>query len=167
MPVKEKLEENELCDVAILAHGFAPYMRDYDVLIETMWGFKEGEYTRGRYLCCFTHCPEAHLITMIRDENWLKSWSDTFIDYATWEKSDEPGGFIWGVCWSNAYPGFSYVENSELAAKWSLRFQKEMHEATIETNVFTLQLIFHDFIIKKVSDEVAVIDKFSIPVISK
>lgn len=56
-----------------------------------------------------------------------------------------------------------YIDNSELAVKWSREFEAEMHEAEIETNAFTLRLIFHDFTITKISDEVGVIDKVLIP----
>jgi hypothetical protein len=163
MNVKERVKENYLLDVAILSHGFAPHMRDYDVLIEAMWGEKEWGDARGRYLCRFSHCPEAHCVTVLNGAAWRQSWADTFIDYAEWEKNGTPEGFVWGVCWSMAYPGMRYVDNSELAAKWSKEFEMEMHEAEIETNAFTLRLIFHDFTITKISDEVGIIDKALIP----
>ena len=163
MTVKERIEENPLLDVAILSHGFASHMRDYDILIEAMWGEKEWGDAKGRYLCRFTHCPEAHVLTSIGDEAWRQAWTDTFIDYAEWQKNGEPEGFVWGVCWSDAYPGLKYVDNSELAAKWTRRFGKEMHETVLETNAFTLQLIFNEFTITKISDEVGIIDKVLIP----
>jgi len=121
MMVKERIEENPLLDVAVLTHGFAPYMRDYDVLIEAMWGEKE------------------------------------------WQKNGEPEGYVWGVSWSMAYLGLRYIENSQPAAKWSERFGKEMHEAVLETNAFILRLVFHDFSIDRLSDEVGIIDKVLIP----
>lgn len=163
MTIKERVEENPLLDVAVLSHGFAPHMRDYDLLIEAMWGRKEWGDAKGRYLCRFTHCPEAHVVTSVGDETWRQSWADIFIDYAEWEKGGEPEGYVWGVRWSLADPGMKYVENSEAAAKWSQRFGKEMHEAEIETNAFTLRLVFHDFSIEKLSGEVGVIDKILIP----
>lgn len=152
MTVKERIDENPLLDVAILSHGFVPYMRDYDILFEAMWGEKEWGDAKGHYLCRFTHCPEAQVITSVSDETWSQSWSDTFIDYAEWEAGGEPEGYVWGVCWSMAYPGMKYVENSKLAERWGQRLKKEMHEAEVETNAFTLRLIFHDFIIKKISE---------------
>jgi len=163
MRVKERIEENPLLDVAVLAHGFAPYMRDYDILIEAMWGKKEWGDAKGRYLCRFTHCPEAHVVTSVGDEAWRQAWADTLIDYAEWQKDGEPEGYVWGVCWSMAYPGLRYIENSQLAAEWSERLGKEMHESELETNAFILRLIFHDFSIEKVSDEVGIIDKVLIP----
>src|SRR2546427_1125923 len=77
MTVKERIEGNPLLDVAILSHGFAPHMRDYDILIEAMWGQKEWGDEKGRYLCRFAHCPEAHVVTSIGDEAWRQAWADT------------------------------------------------------------------------------------------
>lgn len=163
MNVEEKIKANPLLDVAIFSHGFAPYMRDYNVLIEAMWGEKVWGDAKGRYLCRFLHCPEAHLVTTLSGAAWHQAWADTFINYAEWEKNGEPVGFVWGVCYSDACPGLSYVDNSELAAKWSREIEKEMHEAIIETNAFTLWLIFHDFTITKISDEVRILDKVMFP----
>jgi hypothetical protein len=33
-----------------------------------------------------------------------------------------------------AYPGLRCIEDSQLAAKWSENFRKEMHEAELETH---------------------------------
>jgi len=37
-------------------------------------------------------------------------------------------------------------------------------EVQVETNVFRLQLIFHDLAVHKVSDEVTILDKIHIPI---
>jgi hypothetical protein len=55
------------------------------------------------------------------------------------------------------------VEGSALAASWSARLGHEMHEATIDTDAFSLQLGFHDLTVRKISDDVAVYDKVTIP----
>ena len=48
MTVKERLEDQgNFIDVAILAHGFAPHMRDYDVFLEALWGSKEWADAKG------------------------------------------------------------------------------------------------------------------------
>jgi hypothetical protein len=157
MTVKEKLAEFEFFDVAILSHGFAPFMRDYDLVVQS-----DGP-ARGTYRCRFTHCPEAHIITTLRDGIWRRSWNDVNIDYQQWLVTEEADGFVWGVCWSMAYPRLTYYEGSALAAQWSERFGQPMHEVTIETQVFRLQLIFHDVLIQKLSDDVGVIDQVIIP----
>jgi hypothetical protein len=164
LTVKEKIEQKSLYDVAILRHGFAAHMRDYDVLIEAMWGLKEWGDAKGHYRCRFTHCVEAHYKTKVKDKFWIESWDELFTDYDTWEAAGAPNGFVWGTCWSMAYPGFLYRDDSELAEHWSQRLGKRMHEVRIETEAFELQLIFFDFNIAKLDDEVRVIDKVLIPI---
>jgi hypothetical protein len=161
--VKEKLEQQPIYDVAVLRHGFAEYMRDYHVLIEAMWGTKEWGDEKGTYLLRFSHCPLARLETRLSDETWRASWDERFTDYERWSAGGEPEGFVWGARWSDAYPGVTYVDSSALAAEWTARFQQPMHEVTLETNVFTLTLVFHDFSITKVGDDVSVIDNVLIP----
>src|SRR5437016_608247 len=124
MTVKEKLAEYPMFDVAILYHGFTPFMRDYDVIVEA------GGIRAGRYR--FTHCSEAHLTTRVADKWWLVSWDDRFTDHQRWLAAGEPDGFVWGACWSMAYPGLSYLEDATLAKEWSERFQQPMHEVEIE-----------------------------------
>jgi hypothetical protein len=155
--IKETLEQRPIFDVAILGHGFTPYMRDYDVVVEA------GGIGAGRYLYRFTHCPEAKVVTTVRDESWLESWDDLFTNYKHWEDAGEPEGFVWGTCWSMAYPGLELHEDSELAVSWSQRLQKTMHEVTIETEAFLLQLVFHDLLIQKLSEDVSIMDKAIIP----
>ena len=42
MTVKERLDDyGGFVDVGIFHHGFAPHMRDYDVVFEAMWGRKK------------------------------------------------------------------------------------------------------------------------------
>jgi hypothetical protein len=38
-----------------------------------------------------------------------------------------------------------------------------MHEVTIETEAFELRIVFHDFTVTKLSDEVGVLDKVMFP----
>jgi hypothetical protein len=168
MTLKEKLSTyGDFIDVAILAHGFARHMRDYDILFEAMWGNEEWADNKGTYRLRFTHCPEVLVVTNLSDANWKQAWSDAFTNYADWQTAGEPEGFVWGVCWSNAYPGITYVDNSQRALKWTERLGVTMHEVTLETEAFLLQIIFHDFSVKKLTDEVSVIDKVMFPIESK
>ena len=68
---------DDLIDVAILAHGFMPYKRDYYFHIETMWK----DELAGQYIVIFKHCYSLNYET-IADENLLnQSWDECFIDY--------------------------------------------------------------------------------------
>ena len=61
-----------------------------------------------------------------------------------------PEGYVWGVGWSEAYPGLKYVQGSPLAQEWSDKLGKSMHQIRIETNAYNLFLVFHDVSIRKI-----------------
>ena len=146
---RERLESDEvLCDNAIVSHGYAPHMRDYDVVVEA---WTPGSYSAGLYRYRFTHCPEVRVLTTMRDEVWRESWDDIFIDFEEWNAAENPAGFVWGVNWAGAYPGLSYVPDSPLALSWTQRLGHEMHEVTIETNVYTLQLLCHGLLVHRLA----------------
>jgi hypothetical protein len=155
--ITQKFEQHPMFDVAILGHGFTPYMRDYDVLIEA------GGIDAGRYLYRFTHCPEVKVVTKVSNDSWRESWDDLYTEYQRWIEAGQPKGFVWGTCWSMAYPGLTLHKDSERARSWSEPLQKPMHEVTIETEVFLLQLVFHDLTIQKLSDDVTIIDRSIFP----
>lgn len=160
MSVKDKLEELDLIDVALFRHGFCPYMRDYYL------DYESGgvEPYAGHYLCLFTHCVVANTTTRVGSDTWKKSWSDEFTDHQAWINAGEPDGIVWGTNWSLMYPGLEYQENSDLAKGWSFRLEKEMHEVIMETEIFEIQLVFHDVIVKKLSSDLSVIDKVIFPI---
>ena len=54
----------------------------------------------------------------------------------------DPDGFIWGVRYSTAYPGLTYVEGSARAKSWSNAVGLPMHEVRLQTEAFTLTLVF-------------------------
>jgi len=149
---RERIENDDLFfDSPVISHGFAPYARDYDVVIDVPAalppdipiGDHVGSYIKGRFRYRFTHCPEAHVVTALRDETWRQSWDDVLTDYAKWEAAGQPAGFVWGVNWADGYPGMSYVDDSAAAASWTERLGREMHAIAIETNTFVLRLFCH------------------------
>jgi len=168
MSVKERIDDyHGFIDVGILHHGFAPHMRDYDVVFEAVWGVKVWGDAKGTYRLRLTHCPEATTTTLVGDEGWKQSWSDVFIDYSQWVTAGEPAGFVWGVCWSTAYPGLRYIDDSPRAGHWSERLGKPMHEVSIATEAFDIRLVFHDFTVTKLNDTVGAVDKVMFPLESQ
>ncbi len=164
MTVKERLAQyGGFVDVAICRHGFAPCMRDYEVVFEAMWGRDRWGDAKGTYRLRLSHCPEVACTTAVPDTGWRQAWSDVFADYAQWLAAGEPDGFVWGVCWATAYPGLSYVDPSAAAERWSQRLGRPMHEVLLETEAYRLRVVFHDFTVTKLSDEVHVIDKVMFP----
>jgi hypothetical protein len=164
MTMKEKLANyGGFLDVGILRHGFSPHMRDYDIVFEALWGREKWADAKGTYRLRFSHCPEATTLTAVPDASWREAWSDTFINYSEWLAAGEPEGFVWGACWSTAYPGLSYIDESPRAKRWSERLSNPMHEVSIETEAFEIRVVFHDFTVAKLNDTVRVLDKVMFP----
>lgn len=159
MNLKQKLELYDPLDVAILQHGYAPHLRDYEWIAETNW---VGDRA-GRYRYVFSHCVYSSCETRVRDDVWPTSWEDHFTDYQAWQLAGEPDGYVWGTCWALAYPGLKYIKGSRRAAEWSRRLGSEMHEITLETNAYFLALVFHDLGVERLSDETELISKIHNP----
>jgi hypothetical protein len=157
-PVSRLLEWLPECDFAVLEHGFAPHGRDYEFLIE-----HSGYNAPGRHRLIFTHVVEMSFRTEVRDDVWPRSWSDLFTNYQTWEKSGEPDGYVWGTNWSMAYPGIAAVEPSSRATDWAARIQHPMYEATIATDRFRIELVFHDIVTEHIDDRTDLISKVLFP----
>ncbi|HLW71463.1 MAG TPA: hypothetical protein VKS22_12675 [Candidatus Binataceae bacterium] len=156
-----KALEHPLFDSAIVKHGFAPFFRDYDLIAQI-------ENYQFHYR--FTHCTSATVTTAVRDDVWPRSWDDLFTDYPAWEREGCPEGYVWGVCWSLAYPGAEYVENSTAARNWSERLGKPMHEVNILTNGYNINLIFHDLIVRELKEGdkewvPGILDQYVFPII--
>ena len=151
--IREKLHEDLLFDSAIVEHHFTPYLRDYDVIIDVPAARPDGRgsYIEGRYRYRFTHCPVVQVTTAVRDDVWRESWADLFTDAAAYEEAGTPDGYFWGVCYSDAYPGLTYVEDSTLVQGWSARFGQPMHEVRIETNGHNLSIVFHDVEVRRIA----------------
>jgi hypothetical protein len=138
--------DDQLFDSAVVRHGFAPYMRDYDLIVEVPAAKLDGSgsYIEGQYRYRFTHCVEAHVETTLRPDTWQRSWTDEFTRFAVWEQAGTPEGFVWGVEYADAYPGASRIADSPLAEAWSEKLGKRMHQIQIETNAFVIDLVCHD-----------------------
>ena len=94
---------DEVFDQALIFHGFADYMRDYDLYVYATADPRTGiapEYLRYR----FTHCVRATATTAVRRDVWPRSLGDEFTDYAEWERSGGPEGYVWGVKWHASIP---------------------------------------------------------------
>ena len=153
MDFKEKLFKLDVDD-EILRHGFAPHMRDYDVIAEIYSDI----LPRGIYLFRFKHCFHACCTTTLSDETLRESGDDINLDYDAWNKSETASGFVWAVCsaaLADVKPGWNYVEDSEIAREYSLRLGKEMHEVRLKTHVYLLRLVCHDLEIRQLDESEA------------
>ncbi|PYU78350.1 MAG: hypothetical protein DMG50_27850 [Acidobacteria bacterium] len=147
-PLDELFKWLPEADFAVLEHRFAKHGRDYILLVEDSLGSNPGQHE-----IVFTQCVKAECETRVRDEVWLKSWSDEFTDTERWTSAGEPDGYVWGTNWSVAYPGFRAVLDSAHAAEWSRRLGKQMFETTLETDRFFLRLVFHSIRSRKTSEK--------------
>src|SRR6185503_6080800 len=142
LTVRELIERESFFDAAILRHGFTDYMRDYELIVAGRNGPPANDI--HRYL--FVGCAEAVYQTAINPKYFTPSLPDEFVlsgpDYPD---KDDPDGFIWGVRWAAAYPGLSYRADGERAGYWSDQLRRPMHEVFIETNAYSLLLVFVDF----------------------
>ena len=159
MDIEQKLGLIELLDIPILSHGFAPHMRDYQLVIESAT-HKDGP---GKFQITFTHCFDLKYKSAFDNDLLKRSWSDKLIDYQQWQESGEQNGYVWGVNWANAYPGFELKKDSKLAQKWGNSLGNPMFEMKLETNVFNLSFVFHDFKFEKIGEGTPISDQVIIP----
>jgi hypothetical protein len=135
----------DVFDQAIVFHGFADYMRDYDIFIYATADPRTGIEPRHiRYR--FKHCVKALAVTAVSPEVWQQSLDERLIDY---EKGVDLDGYVWGVAWQVLYPGMSLVDESSDAREWSQRLGIPFYQANVRTNGHDLDLIFSDLIVEK------------------
>ena len=150
---------DDLIDVAILTHGFVPYKRDYFFHIETMWK----DNFAGQYIILFKHCYWMTYETIANEETLKQSWDDCFINFEDYLKNNEPEGYVWGTNWANAYPGFSVLQNSENATKWTKKLEKQMKELEVVSEIFKVNLIYNNWTIEKVNEKTNLITQAFFP----
>ena len=133
-------------DQAILFHGFADYLRDYEIFIYATADPRTG--IRPEHLrYCFTHCVRATATTALSPGIWARSLDERLIDYDQGRHLD---GYVWGVKWQMLYPGVRLVADSADARRWSRELGRPFHEATVETNGHNLSLVFSDLTVETV-----------------
>jgi hypothetical protein len=106
---------NDVFDQAMVFHGFADYMRDYEVFIYATANPRTGirpEHLRYR----FKHCVRATVTTALSPEVWKRSLDERLVDY---EHGHDLDGYVWGVKWQALYPGMKLVLDSADARRWS------------------------------------------------
>jgi hypothetical protein len=140
----------DVFDQAIVFHGFAKHMRDYDVFIHASADSRTGiepEHLRYR----FTHCVRATITTAVPRDVWKRSLDERLLDYDSYLAADDLDGYVWGVDWQLLYPGFSLLDQSAEADQWSADLAIPFHEARIETNGHDVSLVFSDLRVDRVA----------------
>jgi hypothetical protein len=129
--------------VAVLRHGYAPHGRDYVIEVHDEIGPEAGLYE-----LIFTHVPECHCETRVKDEAWPRSWDDVFTDHDRWRAEGEPDGHVW-LTWSHAAPGFRAPAWSQEAHAWTHRLKRPIFSMSVETDSFRIALMFHDVRVRR------------------
>ena len=138
----------DIFDQALLFHGFAEHMRDYDLYVYATADPATGiPPTNLRYR--FLHCVRAVVTTTVGDEVWPKSLDERLLDHQVAE-DEGVDGYVWGVEWQLLYPGLRLVDDSPIAQAWASRLGIAFHEAVIECNAHQLELVFADLNVKRV-----------------
>jgi hypothetical protein len=146
--MEEVMNDVELFDNVLLAHGYKPYMRDYELLVEV----HIGPLRPGIYSYLFKYCVEAHIHTAVSDANYLASLDERLINH---EAAKGMEGFVWGANWSRLYPGWSLKPLSDRAADWRRRLGLDFHEVEIKTEAYVISLDFLELTVSKVSDHIS------------
>ena len=137
---------DDIFDQALVFHGFADYMRDYDIYIYATADPRTGIQPE-HLLYRFTHCVRATVTTAVHPEVWKQSLDERLVDY---EQGRNLDGYVWGVKWQVLDPGMKLVPDSAEARQWSRELGLPFHEATIETNGHNLSLVFSDLTVQAV-----------------
>lgn len=137
---------DDVFDQAIIFHGFADYMRDYEVFIYAAAGRGTGispEHLRYS----FKHCVRATVTSALSPEIWKRSLDERPVDY---ELGRDLDGYVWGVKWQALYPGMRLVLDSADARRWSGELGLPFYQASIETNGHNISLVFSDLIVQTI-----------------
>jgi hypothetical protein len=133
-------------DQALVFHGFADYMRDYEVFVYATADPRTGIKPQ-HLLYRFTRCVRAMVTTRLTPELWQRSLDERLIDY---DQGRDLDGYVWGVKWQDLYPGMRLVPDSAEARQWSRETGVPFHEAVIEANAQHLALVFSDLSVQTI-----------------
>ncbi|BCJ70189.1 hypothetical protein [Polymorphospora rubra] len=134
---------DEVFDQALVFHGYADHMRDYDVFVHATTDPRTGIPPRHlRYR--FTHCVRASATSALSPQGWRDSLDDRLVDH---ERGRDLDGYGWGVRWQALYPGMDLVADSAEARQWSRDLDLPFHEAAIGTNGHNISLVFSDLVV--------------------
>lgn len=138
---------DDVFDQAVVFHGFADYMRDYDVFVYATADPRTGvapEYLRYR----FKYCVRAVVTSALPPETWKRSLDPRLVDF---DQGRDLDGYVWGVRWQALYPGMKLLRDSADAQRWSNELGLPFYEASIETNGHNVSLVFADLVVDTIS----------------
>ena len=146
MSVEETLRAFDLYDADIALHGFLPTMRDYRLVVHRL-----ADPPLGLFNYDFRGCVEARYELTLPPGAFTVD--DRLLDRDAASAPGAPLGFQWWVASAtSAEESVTYSSTSDRARVWTERLGMPMHEITIGTNVYRLELVFHDLKIQPASE---------------
>ena len=137
MTIKQKLEEYDLYDQAIIRHGMLDNIRDYELI-----GFLNGQFDELEVRYVFKGCLRVDFVNVVEPQYFLMD--DRLLDLNRQHEPDFPEGFVWGVNHATVYPGWKLTENSNELTELEQKYGFDLYQIDFETNAYRLNLIFHD-----------------------
>lgn len=138
----QDLDKENFPGATVIAHGFADYMRDYEIFVAGRFGPPFDDIHRYQFI----GCVEATVGSNLDPQVFKESVGDEFVfagpDY---RDKPEPNGFIWGLRYSTAHWGMLIIKDSDSVRRWSESTGLMMTAISISTEAFTIELVFTDF----------------------
>lgn len=127
------LQRLDLYDYDILHHGFLSTMRDYMLVVAP-------PSSGSPLTMVFEGCVEARYTSAIPPDAF--SMDDRLLELSRFEASEIAGYFVWGVQFA-VIESWQCADDTERALYWTDYYGLPMQECHIETNVYLLDLVFH------------------------
>jgi len=137
---------DDVFDQAVVFHGYADYMRDYEVFVFAVADPSTGvqpQHMRYR----FKNCVGVTATTALSAQIWRVSLDERLVDY---QQGRDLDGFVWGVKWQDLCPGMRLLEGSAEASRWSRDIGIPFYEAEIGMNGHHISLVFADLLVDTV-----------------
>lgn len=143
MTIKEKLEDYDLFDQAIIRHGMLECIRDYEVI-----GYLSGMDFDSEVQYVFKGCIKVDYKVKVAPEHY--SLDDRLLELDRQDEPDYPEGFIWGAKYALVYPGWTIKQDSSELKELEKTYGLKFYNIHFDTNAYDLKLIFHDIETKEI-----------------
>ena len=137
MTVKDKLEEYDLFDQAIIRHGILDVIRDYEVI-----GYLSGLDFDSEVQYVFKGCIKIDYKVKVAPENY--SMDDRLLDLDRQIEPDYPAGFVWGAKHAVVYPGWTLTDNTDELNNLGKMYGLKFYQIYYSTNAYDLIIVFQD-----------------------
>ena len=143
MTIKEKLEEYDLFDQAIVRHGILECIRDYELI-----GYLSGAEFDLEVQYIFKGCVKVDYKIKVAPEHY--SMDDRLLDLDRQDEANYPAGFIWGVNYACVYPGWTIKQDTDELKNLEKMYKLKFYQIHFDTNAYELTITFHDIDTKEV-----------------